>query len=167
MSTSALGYTRSAADVVAKRKPSKHILKTGGTRIYEAVSYSSAGTNAKYLDSDTGDSIVCGGYVKHFTGIGLGVLLEDTKDGDVGEYMIDGVAWVELTTGQTPANNTVMYWDTGTGTGVLTTASGGGLRVGTITLQGVGEATYEVVSTATFTSRPAGTWAILQLQPVQ
>lgn len=167
MSRSTTGYQRSAADQIAKRRDAMHFTRWSKNTITAVVSYSGAVTNAKYLDSEYGQSIVCGGAARFFTGIGIGIQTNDVKDGDSADYDLEARAWVELTVGQTPALNTILYWVSGTG--LLSTSDGGGAnqRAGITVEPGIGEACYQVIATSAYNTKPAGTWAHIQLQPVQ
>jgi len=165
MSRSTTGYQRTAADQIAKRRDAMQFTRPSHNKISAVVVYSSAGTNAKYLDSEYGDSIVCGGYARFFAGIGVGIQTNDVKNGDSADYDLECRAWVELTVSETPANNTVMYWDAGTS--LLTSTAGSNQRAGIAVEPGIGEACYQVIATSAYNTKPAGTWVHIQLQPVQ
>jgi len=166
MSTSVTGYSRNSADNVAKRHVGRHItsIHPSPNLTQVAVAYSAAGTNAKYLDMYYGTQVVTGGYAKFFTGIGVGILTQDTGDGDVGQFDLEARGWVELTVGETPAVNTPLYWDAGTS--LITGTASTNQRIGFVAPLGIGEAVYQVVTTATERSLPVGTWVHIQLQPI-
>lgn len=166
MSTSVTGYSRNSADNVAKRHAGRHFTSIHPSPNFTqvAVAYSAAGTNAKYLDMYYGTQVVTGGYALFFTGVGVGILTQDTADGDVGQFDLEARGWVELTVGETPAVNSVLYWDAATK--LLTGTASGNQRAGFVAPLGIGDAVYQVVATATERSLPVGTWVHIQLQPI-
>lgn len=88
-----------------------------------AVSYSGAAANQRYLDmEDDSIQVVCGGTPKLFTW-GLGILKDDTKDGDNGSYVGYGLFYVAIKDSDTPAASAFLYWDD-TNKYLTTTASG-------------------------------------------
>lgn len=93
------------------------------TIIPSAVSYSAAAANQKYLDKDDDNiQVVCGGTPKLFT-VGLGILKDDTKDGELGSYVIYGVHRLPIKSTDTPAIGDFLYWDDTNK--YLTTTAGG------------------------------------------
>lgn len=93
------------------------------TILESAVSYSGAATDQKYLDmEDDTIQVVCGGVPKLFA-CGLGILKNDTKDGELGSYVLYGVHMLPIKDGDTPAIGDFLYWDDTAK--YLTTTSGG------------------------------------------
>jgi len=125
------------------------------------VAYSAAATNEKYLNMYDGTQVVAGGYAKLFAGIGVGVLNTDTGDGLSGEFHFRWKGWLQLNTGDTPAVNDLIYWDDTNKE--LTTTSSGNTKAG-FAAPGFA-APYQVITTATLGSLPAGTWVHVQLIP--
>lgn len=158
------GYTRPLGAKVGIKEIGR--METGihgdnGLSHYANAVYADAAASEKYLDMHDGTQVVAGGYAKLFTNVGLGVLSADTADGQQGDFKLKWKGWLQLNTGDTPAFGDPIYWDDSAKE--LTTTSSGNTKVGYVA-SGVGAAT-QIVTTATFTSLPAGTWVHVQLMP--
>jgi len=75
-----------------------------------AVSYSGAAANQKYTDAESGINYVCGGTPKLFT-FGLGILKDDTADGELGSYVFYGLHRLPIKSTDTPSTGAFLYWD--------------------------------------------------------
>lgn len=94
----------------------------GCARLTATVSYSSAASNQKYLDKDTGDQVVASGTPKVFAA-GLGIQEHDALDASEASFIISGHAKLPIKSTDTPAIGDLLYWDD-TAKYLTTTSSG-------------------------------------------
>lgn len=131
-----------------------------------AVSYAGVASNQKYLDmEDSSIQVVCGGTPKLFTW-GLGILKDDTKDGDLGSYVAYGVHKVAVKDSDTPAVGAFLYWDD-TNKYLTTTSSGNSkaaIAMTSYTEWETGSATLpSQISVPVVSGRK---WAIVEIRPM-
>jgi predicted RecA/RadA family phage recombinase len=134
------------------------------TVLLSAVSYSGAATNQKYLDmEDDSLQVVCGGVPKLFA-CGLGILKDDTKDGEDGSYVLYGQFKLPTKDSDTPAVGDFLYWDDTNK--YLTTTSGGNSKAA-VALEVA--ASWESGSNTNPGQNPAVSgrkWARVELRPM-
>lgn len=136
------------------------------TAFPSAVSYSGAAANQRYLDmEDNSIQVVCGGTPKLFTW-GLGILKDDTQDGELGSYVGYGLFYVAVKDSDTPAANAFLYWDDTNK--YLTTTSGGNSKVA---VSMTGYADWKTGSTTSPSQQSlcvvsGRKWALVELRPM-